>query len=269
MVRTPQLVVAAVTLAALGTWATFAFVAEPKGDVPMSDAAMKLCVSDWYAEHPAHGAAPLTASAPPPADTFLVSNFRFDTDGRSGTQIDTMRVTAGEFVMWKIVSGFHTTTSGKPTDLDAGSLWDLPVDSGSPEVVVDFPTPGTYDFFCRPHGGPFNMRGVVVVSGGTAGVSPSPRATGAGFVRPAWPNPARQEAHFRFRADRSGEVSLRILDASGRAVARVLDGPYAAGEHEAGWNLRDAGGRRASPGTYWALLEVNGVRTSTKVVIAR
>ncbi|MBI5168444.1 MAG: hypothetical protein HZA61_03050 [Candidatus Eisenbacteria bacterium] len=269
MLRTPQLVLAAVVVAALGAWAALAFVAEPIGGVPMSDAAMKLCVSDWYAEHPAHGGVSPAAATALAVDTFLVTNFRFDSDGRSATQIDTVRVNAGEFVMWKIASGFHTTTSGKPTDLDAGSLWDLPVDPGSPEVVVDFPTPGTYPFFCRPHGAAFNMRGVVVVTGGTAGVGGSPRAAGAGFSRPAWPNPSRQNANFRFRVDRSGEVSLRILDASGRAVAHVLGGTFAAGEHDAAWNLRDAGGRRASPGTYWALLDVHGVRSSTKVVVAR
>lgn len=274
MIRLPHLPIASAALVAVGAWATTAFVAEPAGNPPnppMSDAAMKLCVSDWFAEHPAHGAAPLSATgplAPAPADTFLVSSFRFDTDGRSATQVDTMRVHEGETVMFKFVSGFHTTTSGKPTDVDAGSLWDLPVDSGTPEVVVDFPTAGTYPFFCRPHGQLFNMRGVVVVTANTAGVGPSPRAAGAGFVAPAWPNPSRAYANFRFRVDRAGDVRLRIYDPSGRLVAGVLDGVFPAGVHEAAWNARGVGGARVKAGTYWASLEVRGVRSSTKVVIA-
>lgn len=270
MLRLPHFVLAFVAIAALGTWATTARVAERAGGPPMSDAAMKMCVSDWYATHPAHGAAPLSATgplAPAPADTFLVTNFRFDSDGRS-TQIDTVRVVEGQTVMWKIVSGFHTTTSGNPFDVDAGSLWDLPVDSGSPEVVVDFPTAGTYPFFCRPHGSAFNMRGVVVVRANTADVDPSPRATGAGFVAPAWPNPSRANANFRFRVDRAGDVRLRIYDSGGRLVARVLDGAYAAGVHDASWNARATSGARVKAGTYWASLEVHGVRSSTKVVIA-
>ena len=123
MLRLPHLILAAVAIAALGTWATVARVAEPVGGPPMSDAAMKMCVSDWYAAHPAHGGERFSATsplAPAPADTFLVTNFRFDSDGRA-TQIDTVRVLEGQTVMWKIVSGFHSTTSGNPAGIPTGS----------------------------------------------------------------------------------------------------------------------------------------------------
>jgi plastocyanin len=249
--------------------ARVARVAEPAGGPPMSDAAMKMCVSNWFASHPAHGAVPAAALAATPADTFRVISFRFDTDGKSTTQVDTARIVAGQTILFKHSDGFHTTTSGKPTDLDAGSLWDLPVDPTSTEVVIDFPTPGTYPFFCRPHGQFFNMRGVVVVTENTAGVSPGASAEGAGFVGGAWPNPSRQGASFRFRIDRSGDARIRMLDASGRVVALVLDAPLAPGVHEASWSARRADGSRMQPGTYWALLEIHGARSSTKVVLSR
>lgn len=267
MFRTSSLAVTALVAMALLGGATVAFVAERTGGPPMSDAAMKLCVSDYFATHPAHGAVPSRADAATPADTFLVSNFRFDSDGRSATQVDTVRIVAGQVVLWKLASGFHTTTSGNPTDVTAGSLWDLPVDSGSPEAAVEFPTPGTYPFFCRPHGQVFNMRGVVVVSTNTAGVDPGASNGGIAFVGGPIPNPSRAGMSFRFRVDREGEVSLRIFDASGRAVASVLDAPLAPGMHEARWNARRADGSRARAGVYFAKLESRGTTATARVTL--
>ena len=268
MLRAPHvLVIAGLVVVALGSWAGAALVGELVSDPSMSEASMKLCVSDWFAEHPAHGAVPLTATAPPPADTFLVSSFRFDTDGRSATQVDTMRIVEGQTVMFKHVDGFHTTTSGKPTDVDAGSLWDLPVDPSSTEAVVDFPTAGTYPFFCRPHGQFFNMRGVIVVSVNTARVEPGAARGGLAFVGGPIPNPSRAGVSFRFRVDREGDVGLRIFDASGRAVARVLDAPLAPGVHEARWNARRADGSRARAGVYFAKLEAHGASATVRVTL--
>ena len=271
MLRRRVIVPAALVMASVVLTAVLVSVArveEPAGGPPMSDAAMKLCVSDWFAANPAHGAVPMSAFAPTPSDTFLVSNFRFDNDGRSITQVDTAKIVAGQTVLFKLSAGFHTTTSGNPGDLNAGSLFDLPVDSGSPEQVVEFSTPGTYPFFCRPHGAGFNMRGVVVVSASTAGVAPT-ATSGAGFVGSAWPNPTRAGASFRFRVDRSSDVRLRMLDAGGRVVADVLDAPLAPGVHEAHWGARRADGSRVQAGTYWALLEIHGARFSSRVVITR
>ena len=61
----------------------------------MSDAAMQLCVSDFYATHAEHGAVPAAVGATA-ADTFLTSNFRFDTDGLAGTVVDTAKIEAGQ-----------------------------------------------------------------------------------------------------------------------------------------------------------------------------
>lgn len=257
--------VATVTLL-LGGAARTARVSEPPTGPAMSDASMRRWLSTWYGAHPAHGAAAVAGGA---ADTFRVSNFRFDGDGVAATTVDTVKILAGQSVMWKLVGGFHTSTSGNPDDLDAGSIWDLPVDPTHTEQVVAFPNPGTYPFHCRPHGAFFNMMGVVVVSAPTTGVPPAAAGAEVGFVAPPWPNPAQAGARFRFRVDRAGAVRLRILDASGRVVARVLDRLLEPGVHEAASNARAADGARARAGTYWALLDIHGTRSSTKVVLAR
>ncbi len=67
----------------------------------------------------------------------------------------------GDSVRWKNnTSGlFHTTTSG--TGCVADGIWNLSLPFMS-EVVVPFPTAGTYLYFCVPHCG-VNMTGTVIV----------------------------------------------------------------------------------------------------------
>lgn len=234
----------------------------------MTDAAMKAWVDGWFAAHPAHGAAPASVSAAP-ADTFLTNNYYFDTDGSTLTQVDTAKIIQGQTVLFKLVGGFHTTTSGNPGETTAGSHWDLPVDPSHLQQVVAFDTVGRFPFFCRPHGSAFNMRGVVIVSPNPAGVAPEPSAGGrVGFVAPAWPNPTATGARFRFALARGGLVHLRIVDVSGRAVATVFDRELAAGTYQGEWDGRSAGGAAAA-GVYFAQLEAPGLRASTRLTISR
>jgi len=234
----------------------------------MDEAAMRRQIADYYAAHPAHG----TATNVLAADTFTVTNFQFDTDGNAATQIDTARIQQHDAILFKWVAGFHTTTSGRPGDTDAGSHWNHAIDSnpGDLEVLVPFDTAGIFPFFCVPHGAAFNMKGVVFVSGPATGVTPIADAgTHAGFVVAPWPNPARAGVRFAFRATRSGRVRVDVFDAEGRRVANVVDRDLAAGAYQGRWDGRDAGGREARSGIYVMSLEAPGVRESRRVVVER
>ena len=135
----------------------------------MSDADMARWVEDWYAAHPARG----QRSADVAADTFLVSNYHFDSDGDpSGTPVDTVRIDVGQTVMWKWVQGNHTTTNGTFGDPSLGLLWDQPMDAAHLEFSFRFDSTGVYNFICRPHAFQ-GMTGVVVVSG-AGGVDVNP-----------------------------------------------------------------------------------------------
>lgn len=265
----PTLLVAA-TLFTLG--AHVSRVAKPvtPARVPdgmeMSDEAMKQWLADWYAKHPAHGA---RIADGPAADTFRVVSFRFDTDGKSATQIDTARIVAGQSVLWQWVDGFHTATSGAPTDPVPGELFDFPMDPGNTLATFQFDTPGTYPFFCAPHGTFFNMKGVVVVAPNPLAVPPAATDAGVGFVAAPWPNPTRDGASFRFAVPQDGAASLRVFDASGRLVARVLDEDLRAGTFVAAWSGRTADGRPAAPGAYFARLVAPGVNARARIVVTR
>ena len=221
------------------------------GAMRMDASTMKAEIRAWYVSHPAHGRATTDATV---ADTFLVNNFIFDTDHNLATQVDTTRIQAGQSVMFKWVGGFHTTTSGNPGDVDAGSLWDAPIDNlpGDLEFVVNFPDPGTFPFHCTPHGSLFNMRGVIVVNG-NVGV-PQATTDGVGFTRSPGPNPSRAGVSFQFAVRKPGAVTIEVFDPAGRRVAVVLDRSLDRGVHSAAWDGHDAAGARVGAGVYYLRL---------------
>jgi len=234
----------------------------------MSAAAMKNEVRAWYSSHAEHGGTRLLAAA---ADTFTAVNFRFDTDGNGATQVDTAKIQVGQTILFKWITGFHTTTSGNPGDIDAGSLWDHPLDNLSPddlEFAVTFNDAGTFPFFCQPHGAAFNMRGVVVVTG-TVGVPETPAAVVLGFAREPAPNPSHAGVSFDFATARPGAVRADVFDAAGRRVATVLDRTFAAGIHSAAWNGRDASGARVAAGVYYLRLRTPDLEQTRGIAIER
>jgi len=85
-----------------------------------------------------------------------------------------------------------------------------------------------------------------------AGV-PGPGA-GAGLgleLEPARPNPARAGSTIAFTLDAGAPVRLTVTDASGRAVAVLVDGEQSAGRHQVIWNGKAADGRALPQGFYF------------------
>ncbi|MCC6651819.1 MAG: hypothetical protein IT348_11775 [Candidatus Eisenbacteria bacterium] len=85
----------------------------------------------------------------------------------------------------------------------------------------------------------------------------------------AAPNPARGPSTLSLALPQ-GEPGLRVevLDLSGRLVARLHDGPAAAGAHEWRWN-GDSGGGRAAPGLYLVRAQAGSWQRSTRLVVVR
>ena len=85
----------------------------------------------------------------------------------------------------------------------------------------------------------------------------------------ASPNPARGASTLSLALPR-GEPGLRVevLDLSGRLVARLHDGPAAAGAHEWRWN-GDSGGGRAAPGLYLVRAQAGSWQRSVRLVVLR
>ncbi len=83
----------------------------------------------------------------------------------------------------------------------------------------------------------------------------------------ARPSPFRTSAGITFGLPAPGPVFLAIYDPSGRRVRTLLDGPLAAGAHEARWDGTDVAGRAVPAGTYFYRLSVNGRLVATRPLI--
>jgi 3',5'-cyclic AMP phosphodiesterase CpdA len=107
----------------------------------------------------------------------------------------------------------------------------------------------------------------ILKGSGVAGVPPptatSLRLTGAGA------NPSALLTRLRFVLPAAAPARLTIVDAAGRRVATLADGPQAAGSHTAAWSGTAEAGGRAPAGLYFAVLESGGARRTLKVVRLR
>jgi hypothetical protein len=74
-------------------------------------------------------------------------------------------------------------------------------------------------------------------------------------LEPARPNPSSGTSVLRFSLARPGSARLDLLDVAGRRVRTLVNGPLAAGRHEAAWDGRDERGAWAPAGVYWARFE--------------
>jgi hypothetical protein len=82
-----------------------------------------------------------------------------------------------------------------------------------------------------------------------------------------YPNPVRNQTHIVFHLPAQDDVTLRILDVSGREVVVVHRGPLPAGQHEIFWGTQDSEGRRVAPGVYFYVLETRFGHYSRRMVI--
>jgi hypothetical protein len=69
------------------------------------------------------------------------------------------------------------------------------------------------------------------------------------------PNPACAEAALAFDLPAAGRVRLVAFDLSGRRLATLADGMFAAGGHAVRWDLRDSAGARVAAGLVFVRLE--------------
>jgi hypothetical protein len=78
------------------------------------------------------------------------------------------------------------------------------------------------------------------------------------------PNPCSASATIRFYLPAAQQVSLRVLDVTGREVARLADRPFAAGRHTLAWQTGDA-----ASGVYFYRLEAGEQTVTRKLLLVR
>ncbi len=95
------------------------------------------------------------------------------------------------------------------------------------------------------------------------------RPTSALHLAQSRPNPFSATTTVSFALPAAGHARLAVYSVSGRLVARLLDGPRAAGAHAVTWDGRDSQGRACPAGVYFCRLEAGGRQATRKAALVR
>jgi hypothetical protein len=85
----------------------------------------------------------------------------------------------------------------------------------------------------------------------------------------AAPNPFNPGTSLELVVRQARDVSVEIFDARGRQVRRLFSGKRQPGSYTLRWNGRDAAGRRAASGVYFACLRTGSLRQMQRLVLAK
>lgn len=83
------------------------------------------------------------------------------------------------------------------------------------------------------------------------------------------PNPSVGPCRIVFELRGDGPVTVEIVDATGRLIRRLLDGPHPAGDYSLIWDSRDDDGREVPAGVYFTRVTTREGTVNGRVVIAR
>ena len=73
-----------------------------------------------------------------------------------------------------------------------------------------------------------------------------------------YPNPFNPSTQIPFRLERSGDVSIRIYDSTGRLIKELVSGRKNAGAHLVSWDGKSLTGQNVASGIYFYTLKYNG-----------
>lgn len=85
----------------------------------------------------------------------------------------------------------------------------------------------------------------------------------ASFIfHPMFPNPAQSQVNIPFSTEKAQQLSIRLLDVSGRELKRIHSGQYGPGEHQFSWSTADL-----NKGTYFLEIQGGGLRQYRKLAV--
>ncbi|MBN1781400.1 T9SS type A sorting domain-containing protein [bacterium] len=84
-----------------------------------------------------------------------------------------------------------------------------------------------------------------------------------------YPNPFNMETQLEFSINRTGPVSVRIYDAMGRTVCRLLDEERHMGSHKVAWNGLNANAQPVPSGVYVVHIQGPGLNAVRKMMLIK
>ena len=83
------------------------------------------------------------------------------------------------------------------------------------------------------------------------------------------PNPFNPTTKIRYALPNTAQVSLQIIDVSGRVVRTLVNGVQSAGAKEVTWNGKTDAGKDVSSGVYFMFFEAYGQKDHQKMTLIR
>ena len=105
-----------------------------------------------------------------------------------------------------------------------------------------------------------------VVLDGFVGIKPN-RYGEDGYLMPAYPNPSAELTSIHFNVFRPALVKVVITDVDGREVVTLIEKNMVQGRFTTQWNGNDASGNAVAPGTYLAMLFMDGKAVITQRIM--
>jgi hypothetical protein len=169
------------------------------------------------------------------------------------------------------VVGNSVATRGIDYDPDTNRLWAVGTGAQAGQFFSIDPATGAATALTTDPGMGFRDGLAVVRATGSAGTVSVEAASEppAGSSLHAWPNPATGEVRLRFSLPFADDVDARVFDVAGREVRHLHRGSLAAGEQGLTWVGRDADGRSAPAGVYFARVETSGATRVARIVRTR
>jgi hypothetical protein len=100
-------------------------------------------------------------------------------------------------------------------------------------------------------------------------VSPRPFAPEVDYLSQIYPNPFNPVTTITFGLTKSGHVSLKVYDVSGRLVRVLVEEQRAARHYEEKWDGRDNAGKPVASGVYFCRLTAEGFSQTRKMVLVK
>ena len=85
----------------------------------------------------------------------------------------------------------------------------------------------------------------------------------------AFPNPARAHTSLQLVLPERSDVSLRIVDVTGRVVRDLASRSFLAGAHKIAWDLQNDAGENVAPGVYFAEVRTGSTTARAKILRLR
>ena len=115
----------------------------------------------------------------------------------------------------------------------------------------------------------FDISNVQVPQAGASGVLAGAQSFEDFVITTAQPNPFADRTEVRFSLARETDVTLSVIDVTGRSVRVLHEGTTAAGITRTVWDGRDASGSRVASGVYFFRLDSASRSTTYKTTLLR